>query len=613
MTAARPVGHSHTWRERAGSSRSRDGGENRPLHSHVWLGRCRVGSELLPPRPRDSPLSIVSLLARRLAFWMGAAACGLVAAQLLARPGRVPPPVLHEESFRLTEHERDPLRVTVARPLLLPYCYGDCDLLATIAVPAEGEIDLVLRKVDLAGGHGRFSLLRLSATQEAWPWRTREEALFGDPVLGGPAPGGVRVAPGLPASIRLELRGRLARANVAGRWLPALPTTDAAGAFAFVVRDGVAEVSHLQILPLPRADANGWLWGAGGLLGLAIGVLARRRRSAMRVVLALAAFPICTALLHMLLAEGAVVGARFSTPALAVLLLTSALAVNWGLGTGSLRATLLRWSAAVLVAMVGIETFCRLERTRLVALEDPRLDLYFGVDSQQAPFDALAKLLHGKNEVHTADPDIGAQIEPGGPSLARIVFLGGEMMMEANLDRAQHLAIQTTASLAQRTGVRYVAAVVSTTYPHTLQQTLLFERFYADAYPAACVVLGVDRWDAQREGSASARRRLERVATNGVAVPFSFAWAVLADASGDARIATPDELGVTIDEFARACAQRRLPLLLATHAAISAPYLVAVDAAARRHGLRVVHDVVRTDESADSDKLAQALVELLGR
>ncbi|MEZ5963301.1 MAG: hypothetical protein R3F56_05575 [Planctomycetota bacterium] len=542
---------------------------------------------------------------RRLCLTLFTLACGGWAGAMLGRPARVTLPPEHEQTFRLAERERDPLAVTVGRPLLLPYCYGDCDLLATVAVPAGGELDLVMRRLDLDGGHGRFVLLRLSSTAEAWPWRTRDEALFAD----GPT-GGVRLTPGLPASLRVEWRGRQVRANVAGRWLPPFRAADDRGSFAFVVRGGEAEVSHLQVSPLPRARSLSPPWLLGALCGLAVALLVGSHGAPLwRAVVAAATLPLAAAGVHAGLAARTVVGARLDAPALAlVLAVLGLLTLAWA-RRGSWRRRTARLAAVLVVAAAASEVFCRIEKASLSGLQDPRLDLYFGVDSRAAPFDALAKLLHGKNEVHTADPALGRALG-GSVTALRVVYLGGAPMMEANLDRAQHLAVQATAAVAQTLGKRCLPAVFPTAFPHTLQQTACFVRFYADAYPAAAVVLGVDRWDAQHEGCESARARLRAGAGT---PPASFAWRALVGCRGDALVATPDELRSTVVEFVRFCKGRALPVLLATHQELPAPHLAAVEAAARAEDVPVVHAVMRSDESADVERLAGALVDLLAR
>jgi hypothetical protein len=539
----------------------------------------------------------------RALFWLCCVGAALAAFAHLARAARSLPPAVQTQPFRLADKERDFQTVAVERPLLLPHVYGDCDLLATVSLPAQGELDVVFRKVDLADGHGRFALLRLSTKADGPPWRTREQALFGDADL-APGAGGIRVAPGLPVSIRLELRGQQALANVGGRWLGELATVDDRGSFALVVRGGLAEVSHLQIEPLPAPPPAVWPWLVALGLGVLLGLGGGRARARARGWLGLAFLLLASWWLAGVLSRELLVGLRCG-PRGGLLLLAAACGVTLALvRLGGLGPTLVRLAAAGL-AMFGLgEACCRLEGARLAARTDPRLDLYFGADARTAPFDALAKQLSGKNEVHLAER---ALVEP---ELRRIVFLGGEPMFEANLDRAQHLAIQATARAGHELRRKLVAAVVPTLYPHTLQQTALFQRFYADAYPARLVVLGIDRWEAQHEGRASARARL--AAASAPRAPASVLWDLLrVRLAAPAMIAPPVELQQTISEFAAFCAERKLPLLLATHALLPAAHLVAVETAARAHGLRVVRDAMRADESADVDALARAIVDSL--
>ncbi len=538
----------------------------------------------------------------RVGFFLLAALVAVGSAlALLSRPGRGSPPTLHAQAFKLAERERDFQRVTVARPLLLPYIFGDCDVLATVMVPAGGELDLVFRRHDLAEGHGRFAVLRLSGVKEASPWRTREGALF---AVGESGDGGVMVTPGLPASIRLELRGRRARANVAGRWLPEFCTTDDRGSLAFVVRRGEAEIPHLHVQPLPAPEAWRWRLGLVALLGVLLVALLPHglgaRPGRIQGWLALGLLPLSAWGVHAWLARQAVVGASFSEAGLGCVLGALVLALIAVARSGSPGRTLGRAVVALACLAVGLEAFCRAEAPRLLAFEDPRLDLYFGVDSRTAPFDALAKQLQGKNEVHLAEPD-----------LSRVVFLGGAPLFEANLDRTQHLAIQACVRASFELHRKLLPAVFPTLYPHTLQQTALFERFYADDYPAVAVVLGVDRWEAQSEGAASARTRLQN-AQSDAGPPTIFAAVVLRGLwQASAVIAPPAELAITLNGFADYCAARKLPLVLATHALLPAPHLAVVESLARARGLALVRDAMTSDDRADIEALSRALVETL--
>lgn len=552
----------------------------------------------IPSRPFVSARSIVV----RAAFLAVAVAAGVAAATLLARPGSGAAPLLHEVPFQLALGESltggarrsggdAGLEVTVAKPLILPYAFGDCDLLATVVLPADGQLDVVCRKFEPPGGHGRFVVLRLSATADGPAWATREAALF------GPADAGAKVAAGLPASVRIELRGRRARAAVAGRNVGEIETVDDRGGFAFVVRGGTAEVRHLQILPVPRARGVR-LPLAAAAIGVVV-ALALGARMRPRAVFALAAMPAGAAGLHALLAPHLIPAAP--PVEAAILVAVGALAVvAIALGRrGGVGRTLARLGAAAVIGVCAAEGFVRVSAERLTACEDPRLDLLFGFASQSAPFDALARMLRGKNEVHTAEPD-----------LQRVVFLGGEPMFEASLDRAHHLGIQATARAAGLLRRDLVAAVFPTAFPHTVQQIELFRRFYADVYPAVAIVLGVDRFDAFAEGPASARERLARAdAGDGRACGLR---ALVADARREpVMLASPAELATTLADFARWCAERRVPLLLATHALCAPEYRDVVAECARTFDLQFVPDAMSEDDRADVERLAVALAEAL--
>lgn len=494
------------------------------------------------------------------------------------------------------------LSVTAATPLIHPFVFGDCDLLATVEVPAGGELDLVYRRVEPAGGHGRFSVLRLSAVADAPALHDRDAVLFD-------AVGGTKVTAGIPASVRLELRGREAVANVAGRSFPRQVTSDDRGDFAFVVRGGTARVNHLQILPVElvwwRRHPQVLLWTAA-LLGGALLTWLGRRASLLRWLCGLV-LPLAAAFaLRRLLAADLVASADPSLAALlAAVVGQVALAASWLLGARS--AWLLRLLSSVVVAGVVLEACARLEAPRLRSAQDPRLDFYFGVESRQAPFDALAKQLHGKNEVH------GIELpEPDVKPRERVMFLGGEPMFEAGLDRTQHLAVQATAAAARATGRNLAPAVIATQFPHTLQQIELYRRFYAADLPAVAVVLGLDRWDADVDFGGSARQ-LRETLRRGVAAPTWRALGLLGLARQRAVVAPPEELTATLAEFAQWCAEQRLPLILATHARLPAAHLQAVSALARERKLPLLVDAMDGQERAAVAALAQALEQALAR
>ncbi len=529
--------------------------------------------------------------------WSGAGALTMAASLWVAAAPVAPAEPVQTQPFNLATPGEKPLAITEAVPLILPYDFGDCDVLATVEVPAGGELDIVFRRVEPVGAHGRFGVLRMASTVEGPAFRRREAALFSDDLRGG-----VLLAAGVPASIRLELRGRAADAVVAGRRLPQFVADDEHGSLAFVVRGGEAAVRYLKVEPRAREGFGLWhrlgLAAAGLVVGLA---LARSRARPWRGAVGLLAVVIAGWLGRRWLEGVLVVGA---TPEVDSVVLLAGLALPLGLAIafpGRARRTLLRCAGAAGIALLALEAVCRIEQSRLRAFEDARLDLYFGPESRQAPFGALARQLHGKNEVHSPRR-ASEQNEP------RIVFLGGGPLFEANLDRAHHLAVQATARAAHTSGRPLRAAVVATAFPNTLQQILLYERFYADPYRPVAVVLGIDAWDALGEGPRSARQAMVAPLVDS---PWCLLAALLRPSAPAVPLATPAELELTLDEFVAACRRRGTPLLLATHARIGAAELQVVERLATAQGVPLVRSVMSADDHADVEALATALVQLL--
>ena len=125
------------------------------------------------------------------------------------------------------------------------------------------------------------------------------------------------------------------------------------------------------------------------------------------------------------------------------------------------------------------------------------------------------------------------------------------------------------------------------------------------------LVLGIDRWEAQCEGPASARTRLQN-AQSDAGLPTIFAAVVLRRLwQASSVIAPPEELAITLNGFADFCAARKLPLVLATHALLPAPHVAAVESLARARGLTLVRDAMTSDDRANVEALSRALVETL--
>lgn len=116
--------------------------------------------------------------------WACAGALTMAAALWFA-DGRAPrAEPLQEHPFVLATSEDKPLGITAAVPLILPYDFGDCDVLANVEVPADGELDVVFRRVEPAGAHGRFGVLRLSSSVEGPPFLTERPPCSKTPARG---------------------------------------------------------------------------------------------------------------------------------------------------------------------------------------------------------------------------------------------------------------------------------------------------------------------------------------------------------------------------------------------------------------------------------------------
>ena len=118
------------------------------------------------------------------------------------------------QPFRL----QDEVTVTEERCFFLPQLWGDFEMLFDVELSAGAEVDVLLRQVEPRFVDevqdpftGRFSVLRISASQRGVGWRTRDEALF------GPVGGGVGVEPGRPATVWIEAHGTTLTANVGGK------------------------------------------------------------------------------------------------------------------------------------------------------------------------------------------------------------------------------------------------------------------------------------------------------------------------------------------------------------------------------------------------------------
>ncbi len=173
-------------------------------------------------------------------------------------------PPLREQPFELGSGLGIAKTVDVDHPLVLPRIFGDFDASFELELPEDAELDIVLRwmtphEVDqeVVSFPARFVALRMSTISEGPAWWGRETLLF-DPLALHEVTGGMKLSPGLPATVWIEARGRRIRANVAGRWTEWLETVDDRGSFAMILRDRAStpEVDESTQEP-PRDGGSG--------------------------------------------------------------------------------------------------------------------------------------------------------------------------------------------------------------------------------------------------------------------------------------------------------------------------------------------------------------------
>ena len=509
-------------------------------------------------------------------------------------------PALFEGGFRWTpsssgaDGEHEARVVTPAQILHLPQLLGDFDLLATVELPDHGELDLVFRMVEprLDGGdiepfHARFTLLRLSAETEGPPYRTREEALFSDDMSGG-----VRLRAGQPASIRVEARGERLRANVAGRWLPWVETTDDHGAIAFVARGGASRVSYLVVEPRTRpAETASWLWG-GLIAAVGAAIAIARGAAALSVLVSwVLILPLGGWLAHQLVFAH-VLPWVVPTP-------TGALLGGLWMLPLALSSARRRWVGVIGAAVLGVvmlEAAARVERPRLTPFEDQRLTLHFGPESGPAPFHALSQRLRSRTRVHTLD-------EPA----RRVVFLGGGSIFEASPDFSDHVGLRVEAGLRQRFGRDVSAIIFATPLSNALQQLLLFRRFYLGFDPDVVVfgLTGMESVAGQKQRARALLELTEAPASAGAPIVL---WE-LADrlVGGDQPVATPADVAQTLADLGQLCRDREIPLVLVTEPSVDPAMIDVARRFSEEFDVPLLLDVVDQSGAARVDELLKVV------
>ncbi len=483
----------------------------------------------------------------------------------LAHPS-VPAPDLRSDVFSLTGgggHEITPER---ALPILVGF--SDFDLNCRIELSPGSEVDLVFRRVTHQASmrvpifYSRFAVMRLSSYRDGPGFLSREQALFESDL------GGIRLSPGAPgASLVLKCRGRTAEAVVNGIVLESINTTDDFGSLAFLSRGGVALLHDLVITPWPRVEGRGAYY-TGAILGGVVGlILALLGGSLLQVTLALGVGALGGLLGRWAVMDHLLPAVEPTAPSL----VAAGLSLMPAALIGGLRMG--RWSARVLaIVLVGsvacfaaLESAARTEQDRLAAFADPRMDLYFGPESGQAPFDALARMLRCEYKTHVLLP-------PG--ERYDVLMLGGGRMFDHDFpnEGEKNIDLQLPELLRIRLGQPrdnpVNCAAIPTVLGYSYQQFLMFREFYKDYRPKV-VVFGVTGEEAESVLPVPAREMLNPGPAR--------SWSVLLDVHVlDSQTAvptqSPGDLLATLRELWEFCQSADSKLVLAVDVGLPDAY-----------------------------------------
>ncbi len=504
-----------------------------------------------------------------------AAAFGALASLLVERVLPAPP-LRHEHDFRFDRHDGTPLEVTPDRALVLPFQFGDFDLWFELEAPEGGEVDVVFRLVEpvmrereLVPFHARFGLLRLSTAKDGPAFRTRELALFDDDPK-AVARGGVRIAPGLPATVTFAARGRELSANIAGQKLGPFTATDAHGQVAIVVRGGTALIRAMELrdvaLPLALLPI-GWTAILGALVGLLVGLSTGRLAQALA---ALCALPLCAwaageLVLRHLLPE--------TEPDVASLVIAALSGAPLALACAR-RFGIVRIVIGLVPFVLALEYVARRETPRMRPFESDQLTAFFGEDSGSAPFDALAQRMNARDAVHTTKADG-----------ERVVFLGGGGVFESDPDRAHWIAPLACGRASRGLGGHKLDGVVMPTLAsHVRQQVACWLRFYVDAFPARAVVLAIPAWEGEASMPARARLALEGGGDLSATMPYGISRVLALLGRAEDELVVPADaaqLRESIGELAARCKADGTKLLLVLDRALAPAMRDAVMAASK--------------------------------
>ncbi len=489
--------------------------------------------------------------------------CGAVAGWLVG--GMVPPGLrslaLHQGDFHLARPVDKPLELREAKWCKLLELYGDFDLSMEVELGEGTDLDVLVRQVEprlvdqqLLQFQGRFSVLRMTTAHDGPAWRSRDEALV------APRGGGLSLAPGLRATVWIEARGNLVRANVAGRTTQWFRTDDVYGSTTLVVKGGKAVVYSLDVKH--RGLAQAWRWS-------------RAFWSSLGVVFALVVLAAASAFGHR--PRGFVVPLMtwlivreydgelgFPDPAALAALLAALVALGFSYCT-SWRLLLLLFGVALLVSPAQ----------RTLQRDDPVVDALFGTKAGKQISEAYGQLVGGPRGLH----DIGAAGK-------RVFLLGGKFLYDNSAWGEPHLEPLLESKLRTATKGPVSVPCPQTEDADVVQQWRLFSTCYTAWRPEA-IVLGI----AADEGGA---------------------------ATGNRQQTTPARLRETLAAAKAHCAQAGTKLVLfvdARHSrygraqGLAAPLLAEVQAAATV-GVALVTAAEGDVPAAVAAKLAQTLLPL---
>lgn len=406
--------------------------------------------------------------------------CGALAGWFVAGvvPAALRQPYLDPHDFHLARSKDDVKRVTPSLWWFEPRRYGDFDLLMDVELGENVDLDVVLRQVEpwfvdeqLPAFHGRFGVLRISSRQRGPGWHTREQALQ------TPGSGGIEVAAGIPATVKIEARGRVLRANVAGYKLPPFVVDDHFGMFTLMTRGGDAVVHSLTVTNLGAHRPwlwSRWWWCLLGAIGALVAVAIARATGEGHVDLVAASF--APPLLAWLLARRVDVEFGLPPPAALLCLLVTCLSV-WLLRSRRGGRSLLA-RTGTLLAVFAVALLAGTTADALFRRDHRDMDALFGPRAGAQVSEALGGLVRGPQGLHDAG-------RPG----PRVFLLGGRPLYDRGAP-GEHLELQLASLLRQAKQKPVDVPCLPTVEPTPRQQWQLFATCY-QRYRPDVIVFGV--------------------------------------------------------------------------------------------------------------------------